>query len=412
MNEDRAILLLIDRVAERIGYRAEAIPYASAVKALKSRFPRGLTHVELERRAEEGDVEVERALLEAVSVGETFFFRQPDQFRYLAESYAPKLVGREVVRAWSAGCASGEETYSLAACLVASLSASSTRLHILGTDVAERNVLAAVRGVYGGWSVREAGPMLHPIFGPTTELGSFSVSDAVRAVTSFRTHNVLEEPPAPGMFDIVFCRNVLLYFSDEAVEAACARIVSALVPGGLVAFGTLDVGRAPPGTEPVGPRGANLFMKTHAVRRTRAPRRSLRASGRSARKDGAPDSTPRVVLPKALPPPVIVEPPEMKWIEQHLTALASIEQGDLGRAEKQLEALRAHAPTYLPAIFELGVLSAKRNQRAKAESLMRELLRRTEGKDPHEPVPGPEELTIAYYRVAAEAYLGFAPGGR
>ncbi|MFO0669320.1 MAG: CheR family methyltransferase [Polyangiaceae bacterium] len=403
MNEDPAILMLIHRIAERIGYRAEAIPYVAAVKALKSRFPRGLTPRELERRTAEGDPELERALLESVSVGETFFFRQPDQFRYLAETHAARFTG-DVVRAWSAGCATGEETYSLAACLLASVR-EGTRVEVLGTDVAEKNVLTAVRGVYGGWSVREAGPLLFPPFAPS-DPGMFVVSNALRSVTTFRTHNVLEEPPAPGAFDVVFCRNVLLYFAPDAVEAACERLVSALVPGGLLGFGTLDVVRPPAGTEPVGPRGANLFVRVPG-RRTRAPKRSVRA--RTSRGAGAPDSS-RVVIPQVIPPPVITPAPEIAWIDDHMDALAAIEESRFEDAERMLDALHRRAPSYLPAIFELGVLLAKRQKRARAEGLMREVLRLTEGRDPHDPVPGPEELTVAYYRVAAEAYLGFAPG--
>jgi chemotaxis methyl-accepting protein methylase len=409
MIEDATILFLIDRVAERIGFRSEAIPYASAVKALKSRFPRGLSTEDLRRRAEEGDPEVERALLEAVSVGETFFFRQPEHFRYLAETFAPRF-SKEVLRAWSAGCATGEEAYSLASCLLASVP-ETAQVHILGTDVTERNVMSAVRGVYGSWSVREAGPILHPTFG-SSELGSFSVNERVRAATSFRTHNLLEEAPAPQSFDVVFCRNVLLYFSPEAAELACERIVGALAPGGLVAFGTLDVARAPAGTEPVGPRGSNLFVKS-AGRRTRAPRKmSMRSAGRASRHSQNAGADPHaVVLPKAIPPPIIiVESPDQPWIDEHLRALGSIEQGNLARAEALLEALRRRAPAYIPALFELGVLCARRHQRGRAEALMRELLRRTEVRDPRDPVPGPEELTVAYYRVAAEAYLGFAPG--
>lgn len=407
MTADRAILMLIDRVAERIGYRPEAIPYASAVQALRARFPRGLSAEEIERRAEEGDAEVERALLESVSVGETFFFRQADQFQFVAETFAPQLTGK-TVRAWSAGCATGEEAYSLAACLSASVP-SGTQVEVLGTDVAERNVLAAVRGLYGPWSVREAGPILFPTFGPS-ELGSFSIAEPIRALTNFRTHNVLEEPPSPQSFDVIFCRNVLLYFSGEAAELACDRIVSALAPGGLVAFGTLDIGRTPADCEAVGPRGANLFVKSVPRTRTRAPRKlsmkpSLRPAARVGR--GGPHDTTRLVMPESMAPPLIVDE---GWLVDHLRALSAIEQNDFTRAQSLLDALCQRAPDYLPGLFELAVLSARRNHRSRAELLMRELLRKTEKRDPHDPVPGPEELTIAYYRVAAEAYLGFAPG--
>jgi chemotaxis protein methyltransferase CheR len=430
---DRAIHFLIHRVAERIGFRAEAIPLPTAVQALRHRFPRGLSNEELARRVREGDEELERALLEAVSVGETFFFRQPEHFRFLAESFLPRFSGG-VVRAWSAGCATGEEAYSLAACLLANVR-SGASVEVLGTDVTERNVLAAARGIYGPWSIRDGGPILYPTF-RGGDRGTFVVSDEVRAVTSFRTHNLLDDPPAPHPFDVVFCRNVLLYFSPEAQAAACDRLVESLAPGGLLVFGTLDVGHPPPGTESVGPREANMFARS-VLRRTRAPRRSLRASRPIAPMD-PPPPPPRATQrpPKAsqrppplgkevalAPPPVAGRrsrqtaappppspPPEEAWISDHLHALGFIEKGNFARAELLLQELRVRAPNYLPGLFELGVLLARRGQRRLAENMMRDLLRRTEGKAGNDPVPGPEELTIAYYRVAAEAYLGFSPG--
>ncbi len=432
---DRAIHFLIHRVAERIGFRAEAIPLPTAVQALRHRFPRGLSNEELARRVREGDEELERALLEAVSVGETFFFRQPEHFRFLAETVLPRFTGG-VVRAWSAGCATGEEAYSLASCLLANVPRK-VEVQVLGTDVTERNVLAAARGVYGPWSIREGGPILFPTF-RGGDRGTFVVSDEVRAVTTFRTHNLLDEPPAPHAFDIVFCRNVLLYFSPEAQAAACDRLVESLAPGGILVFGTLDVGHPPPGTESIGPREANMFVRS-ILRRTRAPRRSLRASRPPpAEITPVPRTTQRPpkasqrppplgkapalaalpagrrarapAAPPPLTPPTPPPPPEEAWISDHLHALGFIEKGDFGRAELLLQELRVRAPQYLPGLFELGVLLARRGQRRLAENMMRDLLRRTDGKAGNDPVPGPEELTIAYYRVAAEAYLGFSPG--
>ena len=100
-------------------------------------------------------------------------------------------------------------------------------------------------------------------------------------------------------------------------------------------------------------------------------------------------------------------------IAVHVSVLSALERGDAARAEDLLVALRASSPDYLPGLFELAVVLARRGQRGEAESIMRDILRRTRTLDAHEVVVGPEELTVAYYRVAAEAYLGFAvaPGG-
>ena len=417
---DKTLRLLVARVAERIGFRPDAIPYAGAAQAIRARFPRSLAPAEVARRVSSGDAELEWTLLEAVSVGETFFFRHPEHFGILVD-YLASVPRKDSLVVWSAGCATGEESYSVAACLTASFPGVDVR--ILGTDVAARNVLAASRGTYGAWSVRDAGPILFPVFDAQEgDPGAYTVLPRIRACTSFQEHNVLDEPPAPGRFDVVFCRNVLLYFSEDAAARAIERLASALAPGGLLVFGTLDLEGTPPGTERFGPREANIFVKRGPARKTKRP--SLRAPAplapvASPRKSVKPPPRARSVPPPKLASPSMAPaaPPRVAHddanIAVHVSVLSALERGDAARAEDLLVALRASSPDYLPGLFELAVVLARRGQRGEAESIMRDILRRTRTLDAHEVVVGPEELTVAYYRVAAEAYLGFAvaPGG-
>lgn len=443
-----ALLRLIERAALRLGYRREAIPYAAALQLLKARFPLGLgsaldgRHRDFDDAPSAGDDALTRALLEAISVGETFFFRQPEHFRYLAEQhdFASALAG-QTVRAWSAGCSSGEEAYSLAACLSERFAGSRTSVEVLGTDVSERNVNAARQGVYGSWSVREAGPQLHATFRPG-DGGVFAVREGLRAITAFRLHNVLDEPPEPGRFDVIFCRNVLLYFASDAAQTAVDRLTAALAPGGIVAFGSLDLEAVPRGLIPVGPGGSNLFVRAASAQdksRTRTsrraslgpgPRTSVAVGTESARPlKSKPSRAPASMPPRGSAKTSRNAPPNpgsahelgkqggtaasidatRPAIAQHLEALAAIEGGNVARAEVLLEALRTTAQNYLPGLFELAVLLAKRGERSRAEALMKELLRVTSTLDPQSPVVGPSDLTVAYYRVAAEAYLGFTP---
>src|SRR5260370_11279854 len=199
---------------------------------------------QLLRRAKQRDRTVVHALCQAASVGETFFFRHPEHFRYLASTLLPELLAskRTAVRAWSAGCATGEEAYSLAACLL-ELSPLGVAAEVFATDLLERNLAAARAGVYGLWSRRPSGPLLHAVFRDLSK-DRVAVLDRVRAVTRFAEHNLLD--PAPGEFEIIFCRNVLVYFSPEAAPTAVQHLARALAPGGALFFGSMDVSEPPP----------------------------------------------------------------------------------------------------------------------------------------------------------------------
>lgn len=187
-----------------------------------------------ERLATEPDLL--RALIAEVTVGETYFFRDPAQFDALRTIVLPELLRRRDVRdplrTWSAGCASGEEAYSLAILLAECGLAD--HAHVLGTDVSSTAIDAARRGQYGAWSFR------HDALGWRercfTRTGKhWTISPAYRRV-EFVVHNLMQPAPAGatarGAFDLILCRNVLLYFDRKTVERAAQVLLAALAPGG------------------------------------------------------------------------------------------------------------------------------------------------------------------------------------
>src|SRR5207237_6869050 len=218
--DDRDVEELIAYAAEWTGFSRDAI-LPEAVRRAAATL--GGPEIVLPKAARR-DLAVVHSLCQAVSVGETYFFRHPDHFRWVASRLLPELLegGRQSIRVWSAGCATGEEAYSIAACLLDLLPWPRTvSLEVVGTDLLERNRAAARVGEYGAWSQRPSGPVLHPIFKDTGN-GRVRIDDAVRAVTRFGEHNLLEEPP--GKFDLIFCRNVLVYFSQQAVQTAVRHL--------------------------------------------------------------------------------------------------------------------------------------------------------------------------------------------
>lgn len=175
------------------------------------------------------------ALLEHAVVGETHFFRHPEQLALLAARLAP---APEPLAIWCAGCASGEEPYSLAIALL-----EAGRDHpadaILATDVSERALAAAREAAYGRKALRHApaaalarwftdGPARRPVA-------------AVRARVRLARHNLVADPPPPGPFDAVVCRNVLIYFEPATAAAVLYRLLSAVRPGGLLLLGPVEL---------------------------------------------------------------------------------------------------------------------------------------------------------------------------
>jgi len=388
--DDGLVDRLSDFAAEWTGFSRDAIlPDAVRRAAAQLEAAGG---GDLLERAARGDRAVVHALCQAVSVGETFFFRHPEHFRFLASTILPELLasGRTGIRAWSAGCATGEETYSIAACLLHLLPAS-VQVEVVGTDLLERNLATARTGIYGAWSQRPSGPLLHPLF-HALDKGRVAIDERVRQVTRFRLHNLLA-PRADAPFDLIFCRNVLVYFSPAAGRQAASHLAAALAPGGALFFGSMDVGEAPPGLT-AGLSELQIYRRPFLQASEASPARQQTLP---APEQSLPPPRPRFRLP---------EPAAL-----HLRALAHIERGEQRLAERELTDLIAQRPDYLPALLERALLQGRMGQRTAAAALMREVLKRSDTLPADELLHGPEPLPVSFYRDSAHTFLRAARGG-
>jgi chemotaxis protein methyltransferase CheR len=200
----------------------------------------GLPPLALARKVIAGDPQGVAVLIEHAVVGETYFFRHPEQIAALAAA----LAGREgAVTIWSAGCATGEEPYSLAMALIeAGREGRGDR--ILATDVSERALQAAAKGSYSAWSLRRM-----PAHVRATQLDAdrtWHVPEAARARVEFRRHNLVADPPPNGPFDAVICRNVLIYFEPTRAAEILYRLAGALSPGGHLVLSPVELPLASP----------------------------------------------------------------------------------------------------------------------------------------------------------------------
>jgi len=184
-----------------------------------------------------------RALADGLTVTETYFLRGADQLRAFSEVALPDRMGAQrparALRILSAGCASGEEAYSLAIAARAVVTDPSWKVSIVGIDVNPSALAKASLGRYSTWSLRETpADVRERYFRPDGR--EFVLDPEVRAAVSLSFRNLIEDDPSfwrPDSFDIVFCRNVVMYFTPDVMRSVIARISGALCPGGFLFLG-------------------------------------------------------------------------------------------------------------------------------------------------------------------------------
>ncbi|HZH02964.1 MAG TPA: CheR family methyltransferase [Myxococcaceae bacterium] len=394
---DSVVDALVVRASEWIGFRHDALNRAALRRWVGQKVVSGTSLSDLLASSRGDDAAMVASVADAVSVGETFFFRQPEHFHFLRRLIAPSPDAP--FRVWSAGCATGEEAYSAAAWFSAA-APEGAKVEVLGTDLLDRNVAAARRGEYGHWSVSRSPLPAEGLLTPMVD-GRARVRDAFRPLVRFERHNLLEPLRTEVRYDVIFCRNVLVYFSPEAVEQACAHLTAALAPGGYLVFGTVDVTGVPSGLRRAGPAELNVFTRAEA---------SLPPRKAPAPRAPAPPKTTIRLLPRTVAPPGGRGPstrPAYRSgpVELHLQALALLEADDVVEARTVLGRLESSAPDYLPGLLELALLDLKSGNAHRAVTRMQRLLRESWALDTDALVNGPEALPVAYYRATAEAFL-------
>jgi chemotaxis protein methyltransferase CheR len=224
-------------LADEVGLSlADGLDYALGSGLEAAAAASGADADALARRVVDRDPAAIATLVEHAAVLETAFWRHPEQLEAVASAVCARPAP---ARIWSAGCATGEEPYSVA---IALLEAGRPDVgdRILATDVSTRALEAARAASYAERALRRlpfdvAARWLLP--GKRRR-----VSSRARALVTFDQHNLVRDPPPAGApFDVVLCRNVLIYFEPETAAAVLDRLVGALVPGGLLVLGPVEL---------------------------------------------------------------------------------------------------------------------------------------------------------------------------
>lgn len=189
------------------------------------------------RRLVEGDAAELEEAVEACTVNETYVFRQEYQLRAFRYELLPRLARRERLLVWSAGCATGEEVYTIGSIVLESGLVPADRVHIFGTDISRRCIAFARRGVYSATSFRGVTSPLYSKYFLKQPDGSRSVSPDLKAICKFRHANLLSETAFAGSVDAIFCRNVLIHMGEKARQRVVKGFFNRLYPGGFLLLG-------------------------------------------------------------------------------------------------------------------------------------------------------------------------------
>ena len=179
-------------------------------------------------------------MVDALTTNKTSFFREIQHFRLLQRSLLPDLArGHAPIRIWSAGCSTGEEPYSIAMVAREALGRVATHVHILATDISSR-VLERARGAeYDVAALRDVPAALQDVhFEPVPGAASrLRIARPTGALVQFVRLNLMGEWSMRNAFDVIFCRNVMIYFDKPTQERLVARFTALLAPGGHLMVG-------------------------------------------------------------------------------------------------------------------------------------------------------------------------------
>lgn len=200
---------------------------------------------ELVQKMKGGSVDITTQVVEAMTTNETFFFRDKVPFDHFRDSIMPEILqartSRKTLRIWCAAGSTGQEPYSLAMCLKEMGAAlSGWRVEILATDLSQEVLEKSRAGIYSQFEVQRGLPiqMLVKYFKQTGEL--WQINADIRAMVQHRQLNLLHDFSQLGVFDVIFCRNVLIYFDQDTKINIFSRLAKTTEPDGFLVLGAAE----------------------------------------------------------------------------------------------------------------------------------------------------------------------------
>jgi len=225
-------------------------------------------------------------VVEAMTTNETFFYRDRTPFDNFSQAIVPALIAARAdqrrMRIWCAAASTGQEPYSLAICL-RELDArlAGWSIDILATDLSLQVLDKASAGVYSQFEVQRGLPIQYLVKYFAQQGDTWQIAPEIRAMVQFRPFNLLHEFAPLGRFDVVFCRNVLIYFDQQTKTDILRRIASQLAPDGYLVLGAAETAVGLTEAFKPLPDRRGVYVLNHGIdAKPTAPRLALVAGGR------------------------------------------------------------------------------------------------------------------------------------
>jgi chemotaxis protein methyltransferase CheR len=333
--------------------------------------------------------EVARTVVSHITVYETYFFRHPEHFAWLRGTFFPELEARKrasedlSVRCWSAGCSTGEEAYSLAMTLFDCFSAQhGWNIKVVATDINHASLEIAHQGWYGEWSFRDVSPALKArFFEPGSQSAElvpglprftrYRIDARIRQMVTFAELNLhgqwdmstLSDRP----FDLILCRNVLIYLQRDAAKAIVARFAEQMCPGGALIVGPSEpwfLDGSPFTPQPI-PNGT-VFIKREKLQTDVHP-------GEKLREPVLPQVQTCAVPPPSAPKNNSVSAPLLSPPREEAIAIARdlADSGEAARAIELCTALLKEETTNPELYYLRGIAHLHARDLSSAESDLR-----------------------------------------
>lgn len=329
-------------------------------------------------------------LVNVLTVGETYFFREKELFAVLEGQILLPLVGArrardQRLRIWSVACCTGEEAYSLAILVHRLLpDLSQWNVTILASDINRQFLAKARTGEYREWSFRDAPEWLKENYFTARDAGCYVIKPEIRRMVTFSPLNLVEDcypSPVNGIhsMDLILCRNVLMYFDPGQATKAIRKLAASLVPGGWLTVSPCEVAVVTAPNLVAKPcEGITFFRRPQSDRQPAADETvAVSEDGKGARPEGVPhgdiciqqahECANRGDLSQALAwcdRAIVTRPFDVAT--HYLRACTLYEQGNLSEATRSFQRALAIDPDFVIAHFSLG--NAARRQRKHHES--------------------------------------------
>lgn len=181
-------------------------------------------------------------IVEAMTTNESLFFRDTNPFDQLRDLVLPQLLearkASKRIRIWSAACSSGQEPYSIAMLIKeAGATFASWNIEIVATDLSQEMLTRARSGIYSQFEVQRGLPITLLVKYFKQDGDKWEIDPALRSMVTYKPFNLLDDPASLGRFDIVMCRNVLIYFDQETKRQVLGRISNVMEPDGALYLG-------------------------------------------------------------------------------------------------------------------------------------------------------------------------------